>query len=335
MEAHIKAKYTDEIRRAALARYHLTPDDVQLLDGFENFVYEFERDGEGAILRIAHSSRRTADLIHGEVDWINYLAAGGAAVAPAVPSAGGRLVETIDDGHGAQFLATAFVKAPGARPWTVDKPPDYYERYGRLLGRMHALTQDYRPPNPAWTRPAWDDPRLLDVSGFLPPSETVALEKHRAVVAHLRSLPRDRRSFGLIHHDAHEANLFLAADGTLTLFDFDDSCYNWFVDDIAIVLFYAATNHEDTAAFAGEFLPRFLSGYRQENRLDAAWLAEIPHFLKLREIDLYAVIHRSFDVDDLDDPWCARYMDGRRARIENDVPTIDFPFESLAGVLLG
>jgi Ser/Thr protein kinase RdoA (MazF antagonist) len=331
METHIKAKFTRPILGATLDRYHLAPEDVHLLDGFENFVYEFQRDESGYILRIAHSSRRTANQIQGEVDWINYLARGGAAVARAVPSAGGRLVEAIDDGHGEQFLATAFVKAPGAKPWTVDKPADYFERYGRLLGRMHALTQKYQPSNPAWTRPQWDDPLLLDVAGFLPASETIALEKHHAVVEHLRTLPRDRGSFGLIHHDAHEANLFLAADGTLTLFDFDDCCYHWFADDIAIVLFYAATNYEDAAAFAAEFLPRFLAGYRQANLLDPRWLAEIPAFLKLREIDLYAVIHRSFDVENLDDPWCARYMRGRRERIESDVPTIEFDFDSLAG----
>jgi hypothetical protein len=55
--------------------------------------------------------------------------------------------------------------------------------------------------------------------------------------------------------------------------------------------------------------------------------------LKLREIDLYAVIHRSFDVDNLDDPWVARYMHNRKQRIEDGVPTIDFDFESLAGCL--
>ncbi len=62
----------------------------------------------------------------------------------------------------------------------------------------------------------------------------------------------------------------------------------------------------------------------------AAWLKEIPHFLKLREIDLYAIIHRSFDVDNLeDDPWVANYMRGRKEKIENDVPFIDFAFDRL------
>jgi hypothetical protein len=33
-------------------------------------------------------------------------------------------------------------------------------------------------------------------------------------------------------------------------------------------------------------------------------MAEIPRFLKQREIDLYIAIHRSMDLDHLD-AWCA------------------------------
>ena len=51
------------------------------------------------------------------------------------------------------------------------------------------------------------------------------------------------------------------------------------------------------------------------------------------EIDLYALIHRSFDVENLDDPWCARYMDGRKEKIENEVPYIEFDWDSLAQYL--
>jgi hypothetical protein len=42
------------------------------------------------------------------------------------------------------------------------------------------------------------------------------------------------------------------------------------------------------------------------------------------------VIHRSFDVDNLEDPWVAMFMKGRRERIENEIPFIDFDFSSLA-----
>jgi Ser/Thr protein kinase RdoA (MazF antagonist) len=76
-------------------------------------------------------------------------------------------------------------------------------------------------------------------------------------------------------------------------------------------------------------MTHFLKGYRRSNRLDPKWLKEVPYFLKMREIDLYAVIHRSFDVENLENQWCARFMDKRRSRIEQGIPYVDFDFETL------
>jgi Ser/Thr protein kinase RdoA (MazF antagonist) len=131
----------------------------------------------------------------------------------------------------------------------------------------------------------------------------------------------------------YRGNLFVDQAGRITLFDFDDCHHSWYANDMAIVLFYMVVNTEDAESVAARFMPYFLRGYRLENRLDARWLREMPHFLKLREIDLYAVIHRSFDVNNLDDPWCSAFMQGRKERIEKGVPYVDFPFESLAEYL--
>jgi amicoumacin kinase len=69
-----------------MLRYNIPSDKIELLDGFESFIYRFQRPDGQFILRIGHSSRRSPDLIRGEVDWINYLAAGGALVARAILS---------------------------------------------------------------------------------------------------------------------------------------------------------------------------------------------------------------------------------------------------------
>jgi Ser/Thr protein kinase RdoA (MazF antagonist) len=331
MEERIKERFNPTILEETLRRYGVTPDCARLLDGFESFMYEMERDSDAYILRIGHSLRRSEMLIQAEVDWINYLAAGGASVARAILSAQGRLVEAIDDGHGNQFLATAFVKARGQSPWVIGWTPELYETYGQLIGRMHALSQKYQPSNPAWQRPHWDDPELLDAERFFPASDTSVRQKYRDLLAYLRALPRSSETYGLIHQDAHGTNFFVDEAGHITLFDFDDCAYSWYANDIAIVLFYMITNEPDATAITRDFMPRFLRGYRRENRLDPIWLKEIPRFLKLREIDLYAVIHRSFDVNNIDNAWCAKFMDGRRTRIEGDVPYVEFDFESLAG----
>ncbi|HVO40994.1 MAG TPA: phosphotransferase [Aggregatilineales bacterium] len=326
MELEIRNRFNDGILREAMRRYAIPADRIRLLDGFESFIYEFDRNDGAYILRIGHSLRRTVELIQGEVDWINYLAAGGAGVARAILSENGVLVECIDDGQGGQFLATAFVKAAGGPPsaWT----PALYERYGELIGRLHALSRTYNPSNPAWRRPAWDAPGQLEPERWLPSSEAVALQKYRQLKTYLDCLPRDAGSYGLIHQDAHTGNLFVDDTGRFTLFDFDDCVYGWYIYDIAMVVFYMIVNADDPVARTGEFLPAFWHGYCRENQLDRAWLKEIPPFMKLREIDLYAILHRSFgDFDAIENPWIRRFLKGRKARIEGDVPVATFDFE--------
>lgn len=332
MEQRIKARYSEETYQQALARYGVDPGQVKRLDGFESFIYEYTRAGQEYILRIGHSLRRSPDLIAGEVDWINYLADAGVSVARAVNSSAGRLVEAIEDGQGDVFLATAFEKAPGAPIQPEAWNGDFFERYGHLIGRMHALSRDYRPPKPSWRRPAWNDQLLLDLEPWIPATEPLVKQKWAELQAYLETLPTDANSYGLVHQDAHAGNFYVDGD-TITLFDFDDCTYGWYAYDIAIVLFYAVTGAEDRPAFTLDFMTRFLTGYAREYQLPSGWLAEIPHFLKLREIDLYAIIHRSFDVHNLEDPWVKRFMDGRRQRIEAGIPYIDFDFNALESVL--
>ncbi len=101
-----------------------------------------------------------------------------------------------------------------------------------------------------------------------------------------------------------------------------------------MVLFYMALGRNNTAEFATEFLTHFMRGHRSENTPGDWWLREIPWFLKIREIELYAVIYRDFDipggdVSQIDDEWCAAYMEGRKARIEGNVPFLNLDFAAL------
>jgi len=329
MEKRIRERYNETVLQEAMQRYGISRNQLHLLDGFESFIYEFELGAEEYILRIGHSFRRSESLIQGEVDWINYLARGGASVARAASSKDGKLVESIDDGKGGHFLVTAFVKVKGRSPREVGWTPGLYETYGRLLGKMHALSKRYEPSNPDWRRPHWNDAIMLEVERFLPASETRVVERFRDLMGYIEKLSRNEQSYGLIHQDAHAGNLLVDRTGNIILFDFDDCVYSWFINDIAIVLFYAVMDMEDKHAFTLDFMRHFLRGYKRENRLEADCLKEIHYFLKLREIDMYAIIHRSFDVNNLDDPWCAQYMHGRRQRIEDNVPYIDFDFELL------
>ena len=330
MEERIKERFNQSILELILDRYQLSVEQIQPLDGFESFIYEFEGEGGPGILRITHSIRRSPDLIRGELDWIIYLKFGGASVAKPIPSKSRELVEIVEDGTGGSFLATAFERAEGephdGREWSAD----LLRNYGQIIGRLHHLSREYQPRQASWKRPEWDDPVMLEVERYLPVEDQIIKSIYCELRDYLGTLPRENETYGLIHQDAHRGNFFVNQSGKITkitLFDFDDCVYSWYINDIALILFYAAMGREDQSEFISEFLAGFLPGYCSENKLPADWFKEIPYFIKLREIDLYAVIHRSFDVENLDDPWCAWYMDGRRDRLKKKIPFLDFDFE--------
>ena len=312
----------DEIRR----NYQID-GELKELDGFENFIYEFDKDNESFILRVSHSSRRTENQIIGELEWIKYLYDNGLNVSRGVLSSGKHLVESVKDGNGGKFLVSVFYRAEGTPPWEAEWDPGFSEHYGEVIGKMHALSKNYVPAKPEWRRYEWDSPVNMDIYEKMPASEKKAMFFFNKLMDHFKTLPKDRASYGLIHQDAHGGNLFVDK-GKICLFDFDDAVYGWFIYDIAMVIFYNMMFDNDKKEMK-DMLIRFFTGYFRENNLDPAWISEIPNFLKFREIDLYGAILHDIGPDYKNDDWCRRYMDGRKENIDNNRPFIDFDWMSI------
>jgi Ser/Thr protein kinase RdoA (MazF antagonist) len=280
---------------------------------------------------VSHSLHRTSNAIQGELEWLNYLVDGGVPAARAVLSVQGNLVEPIPVADGSHFTAVSFEWARGDHATREEMRGGLPVKIGQIMGRMHALTKHFEPSEPHYKRHDWYDDSAGFVEEHLPASETVIIDKYAQLIDYLGALFQDREGYGLIHVDMHAGNFFVD-DGQITLFDFDDCQYAWFIYDIAMALFYAISHDcvsEEDVAWADRFLREFLEGYRCENTIADVWLDEIPHFLKLREIDLYAAIHRSLDLDNLD-PWCASFMRGRKHRIEHDMPYVVLDWGSFA-----
>ncbi len=330
MDKRVRALYTPEILKEAQKRYDLQLEPVKQLDGFESFIYMCQRDGQEYVLRIMHSLQRSPEVIQGELEWIEHLAANGMAVGRGVRSPAGSWVETIPGSEGV-FIACLFEKAPGDFVKKEEFNAELFEKMGRLVGRMNNLAKTYQPSDPRFRRPGWKEELADFARKNLPPDETEANEKYDKVIEQLHTLSTDGDGFGLIHQDVHTGN-FHIDNGRITLFDFGDCMYGWFIYDIAMALFYAVPiAHPDETMrteAAMNFLQPFLKGYRAENNLSKSWLTHLPLFLKLREIDLYAAIHRSLDVNNLDG-WCARFMDGRKQRIAQDVPFLELDLEKV------
>lgn len=333
MDPQIHKLFNEALLASALERFGAAPHQAKILDGFENFIYEYDSPQGERILRISHTSRRSADMIMGEVDWLNHLVANGVSAAQVIPSLAGRMAEVFPDGalpapdkHDEYFCAVSFVKAPGHTVGKDEWIPPLWTVLGRLVGRMNFLARTYQPPEERFRRPDWRQEQNDFADRYLPPSEADVVQVYHQALDELGCLLRTPDDYGLVHQDVHRGNFLLDGD-RITLFDFDDLQYSWFAYDIAMALYYALPPDAGPkdAAYARHFLDCFLEGYFRENALDSRWLAEIPRFLKMRELELYVAIHRSYDLDHLD-PWCQRFMNGRRERILNHVPFVEMNF---------
>ena len=120
----------------------------------------------------------------------------------------------------------------------------------------------------------------------------------------------------------------------ITLFDFDDCCYGWFVMDIAMPLMdflvlYPGIERERVAV---RFLSSFLRGYLPQHPLDADWLQQLPVFLKLLESGLYYQVH-AFAKSFPPDSWVGKFMAGRRECIENGMPFVELDIPAIIASL--
>ncbi len=295
MKSEIENLFSDEILNQSIEFFELEKDKTTKIDSFESFIFESVWKGIPCILRITHSSHRNIEQIKGELDWINYLAGNSAPVCEAFPSLNGNYVEKIILQNSSYFLVAIFRKAEGG---TLNKNKHLLTEHliiewGKLVGKLHRLTKEYLPSTKENKRPMWSD-YIPNIEEYLN-EEPVALKRAKEITKTIRALPKDRDSFGLIHYDIHQAN-FLINNGKISLFDFDDSEYSWFIADIAVILFtvlWTKLNGEKSREeFIIDFLNKFLMGYNQENELSNWWLNKIPEFLRMRHILLYAVIIR-------------------------------------------
>ena len=320
----LATRFGQEIFEGVCRRYGIEPSEIRSIGSFDNVIFEVGWGDRRAILRLSDSFRRSADQVCAELAWIDHLAAGGVAVARPIPSPVGNLAEVIDHPQRGYFTAALFERAPGRHTEDEDITPDFVRAWGATLGRIHALSRDYVAPQPHWNRPDWaDDNRVVE--GIFPPEEHLARSKYREVVKRLETLPRPPDAYGLIHADAHRGNFFIHR-GRPVLFDFDGCITSWFVNDVAIALFYAvldAPPDRDPDDYGAWLLEHLLDGYRRESELAPHWLEAVPDFLKLRELDTYGLILHHLGEGHEPSPWDAGYMEGRRERILADVPYLN------------
>lgn len=323
MEHTVERVFTKEILQNAASGFGITVEDKPLGD-FENYIFKGQtKDGIPRVLRLTHSSHRLKDEIEAELTFLKYVRENGANAAGSLLSLNGKLVEEHVASDGTSFFASMFEWADGQ---LVDRTnpnvwnDDLMYRLGKTIGKLHALTVNYPITK---FRETWDEEAYIQE--MLNHEEIGPCTKE--LLEEMSSYPRKSDSYGLIHSDLHFHNFFVNDEGKITAFDFDDLQYNYFISDIAIVLFYTAWGskgtYEEKSAFAKRQLGIIRKGYETEYVLDEVWYSRIPAFLKCRDIVLYYVLKMKYEGKEEQSQRINELCEQLRERIVNRKTIVD------------
>lgn len=306
----------------ARARWNLL-GDIDFIRHVENHVYVATHATGPVVLRLTDPSHRGVDALTAELDWVAALADAGVSVAAPVPSVLGSHVERLDDGASV-FHAAVLRRAPGGPLRTPAAfTADVMRAWGELLGRMHAHTRRWTPQPDAPRRAAWRDDvglalALHSVDAARDPVSAAFVERLRTLDAYDRSPD----AYGLVHADLHHGNFF-AHEGTLTAFDFDDSCYHWYAYDLATALLGLDTYLAERGA--PEQMPRcraqLLDGYARAHALPPPWIDRVDAFMAYRAGLLYHWVRTRIADGEFDDAalaWSERALPRFAARATGD-----------------
>ena len=279
-----------EALRALVPLWGLPQDGpLALLTVSENATW-LAGEGDGRIvLRVQRPGYNSDAAIASELVWSRALREDGVVNTPAsLPARTGEDLLRFDcGGHDLRLVAFEFV--PGAAPSEEEHDLAFwYRRLGAITAGMHRHSRSWRMPDGFSRRqwgfaeicgPAadWGDWRHgigLDAEGRAVLEEVEADLARRC--ADFGSGP-DRQ--GLIHCDMRTANLLVDGDH-MTVIDFDDCGFGWYVYDFA-----AATSFMPPEAI-WRLLPHWVAGYREVLPLDAEDEAALPMFVMLRRLQL-------------------------------------------------
>jgi|GEM_PF-1020772 len=262
--------------------------DIRITDekietnGFQNIVMSFILDGKRYIARCTSENHRTREQIEAELLWLTHLVKNGFLLANAVQINKNHLItETVVESK--RYFIVIFEHTNG-RPVNVSDKDEWSEpfffEWGTCIGKLHS-TQSGTLHRPNW------------LESYSPKNG-----HEKEMIDQLNTFDRTPETFGLIHNDLHQGN-FHVKDKQIILFDFDDSAYHYFAQDLAVSIYHALwtgmSYHPDWDDFPHLFLRTFLQGYSSVKTLSLDMFEQIQLCMQFRERFLYRLFSKQWD----------------------------------------
>ena len=306
-----------ECARAALREYDCHPDSaIELLNVSENATFLVTDPDRGpSVLRVHRLGYHTEDEIASELTWMDALRTDAGVRTPRVLSAidGRRIVGAVEPGGAVARHCVRFEFLPGTEPGPSpddcdNQPPitgslsqpsggaalaAHFAELGEITARMHEHARRWR--RPGWfTRFHWDYTaafgaearwgRWQDGIGVGAAEREILGRLDQRLYERLAAYGTGQDRYGLVHADTRLANL-LVHDGAVSVIDFDDSGFSWYLYDLGTAVSFF--EHEPTVP---ALIDSWLTGYRSHGEIPAANEDEIWTFIMFRRLLLVAWI---------------------------------------------
>ena len=279
--------------REALAAFGVRADRLTLASRSENITFRADAAGGAYSLRLHRPGYHTLEELNSERVWTRALREASHAVPEGIETPDGRAYVCVD-------IAGDETRLAGMTRWVEgevladvlkregDAPlADHFAKLGEIAAGLHAHSETWRPPA-GFTRHAVDAEGLMsevphwgafwDHAAVTPAERALMTATRERLYAALTHLPRDPLRFGMIHADLHHGNLLVDGEH-LTVIDFDDAAFGWYIYDLAVCLgaYEARTDFADLQA-------ALLRGYRTRRALGPEAEALLPMFLLARRL---------------------------------------------------
>ena len=266
-------------------------------EGGRNRIWICTEKGEKKyILRASETEDRTEQDYLAETEFVHYLAMNSAPVADVIPSVNGRTVECVEE-EGKKVYISLFAYAKGMlmydngyRYRNGAPLEEYFYNTGKALGAIHRLSRQYQPVH---RRYAFFDKYHMDYIDRLIPDRYSELKQ--AIARRLeiyRALPVSEDVFGLVHFDFCDGNYHVDMNtGGITVFDFDNCIYCWYMFDLAHVWTHGVgwyrhiPDPEKRMEGMKHYFDTVLEGYRSETDVPDEMLKKLPLFIDMTIIE--------------------------------------------------
>lgn len=303
----LKLKYLFDNRDLAmmlLNYWDFDQDSSELLGHYRissNAVYPFKTNGKINFLRFTPLQEKSRMQLQAELDFIHYLSGCGYPAATLVRSKDRQqLVQAVTPWG--EYLAVVFGGVSGRQLEKLEYSDELYYGYGKALGRLHLLSQDYQPLSPG--RNSWEQ-QLIRTRDILtchsaPASSVMEVD---ILLGFLRKIDITEDNYGLIHYDFELDNVFFdERRQAFHVIDFDDCVYHWLAMDIERTL--NSMTCELSPGLHQQAKTMFLNGYRTEHAFTTEMEKLLPVFHRYAAVHSYArCLHATADTWQNEPEW--------------------------------